>query len=261
MTRVWTASDPDLSALAGTARLLVALDFDGTAAPLVDEPMAARALPSVRRQVKRLTTLPDTTVAFVSGRSMVDLRIIAEHDDTSPILLSGSHGAQFWIPGEGLIAEPEEDASLRDKLTAEATAVVAGCAGVMIEPKARGFAVHTRLAAEEAAQTAYAATNALMAARAPQWRKRHGHDVVEFSSSDAGKDAAIVALRARTGATGVLFAGDDVTDEDAMRVLGPGDLGVRVGSGPTAAALRVADPQGLAELLAALAGERGREAQ
>ncbi|KTS55261.1 hypothetical protein NS206_17615 [Microbacterium testaceum] len=39
----------------------------------------------------------------------------------------------------------------------------------------------------------------------------------------------------------MLFAGDDVTDEDALRSLGPGDLGIRVGGGETAATLRVDD--------------------
>jgi trehalose 6-phosphate phosphatase len=39
----------------------------------------------------------------------------------------------------------------------------------------------------------------------------------------------------------VLFAGDDVTDEDALRSLGPQDLGVRVGGGETTASLRVDD--------------------
>ncbi len=39
----------------------------------------------------------------------------------------------------------------------------------------------------------------------------------------------------------MLFAGDDVTDEDALRSLGAGDLGVRIGGGETAATLRVDD--------------------
>ncbi len=39
----------------------------------------------------------------------------------------------------------------------------------------------------------------------------------------------------------MLFAGDDVTDEDALSSLDAGDLGVRVGGGDTAATLRVED--------------------
>ncbi|HWU30321.1 MAG TPA: trehalose-phosphatase, partial [Microbacterium sp.] len=90
---------------------------------------------------------------------------------------------------------------------------------------------------------------------------RTGDRILEFSSRHEGKDAAITALRARTGATGILFAGDDVTDEDALRVLTEHDLGVRVGPGETAATLRVGSPQQIGELLGVIATERaaGRE--
>ena len=54
----------------------------------------------------------------------------------------------------------------------------------------------------------------------------------------------------------MFFAGDDVTDEDAMRTLGAGDLGVRVGDGATAARVRVADPKELAALLSVMAQMR-----
>lgn len=108
MTRPWTpgTADDDLSALAGTARLVVALDFDGTASPLVPDPMAARALPEVAVQVDRLAALPDTVVAYVSGRSMHDLRVITEHTDDSAIALAGSHGAQYWFPGRATLMLP-----------------------------------------------------------------------------------------------------------------------------------------------------------
>jgi trehalose 6-phosphate phosphatase len=71
----------------------------------------------------------------------------------------------------------------------------------------------------------------------------------------------MTVLREHFDATGILFAGDDVTDEDAMRVLGPGDLGVRVGPGESVATLRVDTPQDMAVLLEAVASERfaGRE--
>ena len=252
------AATSAVAALAATPRLLVALDFDGTCAPLVDEPMAARALPAVAAAVERLADLPATTVAYVSGRSMRDLRIIAAHPEDSRVLLSGSHGAEFWFPGEGVRAG-DADQAVRDGLTEAARAQVADLAGVMIEPKAFGFAVHTRRAAAGAQEQAFDRVGALMDRAASDWRRRRGHDVLEFSSSDAGKDVALGLLRDRAAATGVLFAGDDVTDEDALRTLADGDLGVRVGVGETAASLRVPDPAGLADLLTALRAERSRE--
>jgi trehalose 6-phosphate phosphatase len=116
--------------------------------------------------------------------------------------------------------------------------------------------VHTRRADRETEERVFAEIDALVAERFPHWRRRSGHRVLEFSSRNEGKDAAMAALRERFDATGILFAGDDVTDEDAMRVLGAGDLGVRVGPGESAAALRVDSPQQIAALLEALADER-----
>lgn len=260
MTRAWTPGTPDvdLSALAATPRLVVALDFDGTASPLVPDPMAARALPSVATQVARLAALPDTVAAYVSGRSMHDLREITEHTDDSVIALAGSHGAQYWFPGDGdgEAAERSDDDGAREELWAAARPIIDRYDGAEFEPKTFGMGVHTRRADRDTEERVFAEIDAMVAERFPNWRRRAGHRVLEFSSRSEGKDAAIAALRGRFDATGILFAGDDVTDEDAMRVLQPGDLGVRVGPGESAAVLRVENPQQMGELLEALADER-----
>nr|WP_198425987.1 trehalose-phosphatase [Microbacterium ureisolvens] len=236
------------------------MDFDGTLSPLADDPMSARMLPAARDAVDALVAAPDTVVAFVSGRSLVDLRVIADHDDSSRVLLAGSHGAEFWSPGEGILSHGEDDAdvALRDALRTHAERDTAGLEGVWIEPKTFGFGVHTRRATPEAAAEANRIVDAIVAAEAPQWRRRTGHNIVEFAFRHEGKDSAIAELRERLGADAVLFAGDDITDEDALASLGDDDLGVRVGDGETAAAVRVPDIAALAELLQQLAAERTR---
>ena len=255
-----TSADQAIGRLAQSDLLLVALDFDGTLSPLEDEPMDARMLPAARNAVDALVATPDTIVAFVSGRSLVDLRVITEHDDASRELLAGSHGAEFWIPGEGIAShgDDEADVTLRDALRGHAEAATAHLEGVWIEPKTFGFGVHTRRASADAAAEANRLVDAIVAAEAPHWRRRTGHNIVEFAFRHEGKDSAIAELRERVGATAVLFAGDDVTDEDALASLGDGDLGVRVGDGPTSATIRVADIAALAELLERLAAERSR---
>lgn len=261
MTRIWNpgTSDDALTGIAATPRLVIALDFDGTASPLVEQPMAARALPEIRAQIDRLATLPDTTVAYVSGRSMHDLREIAEHVDASPVVLVGSHGAQFWYPGVGETdteGAPTDDGA-RERMWAAAQPIIDRYEGVALERKTFGMGVHSRRATPEAEVAVFVEIDALIASDFPGWRRRSGHRVLEFSSRAEGKDAAIHALRDRFAATGILFAGDDVTDEDAMLALQAGDLGVRVGPGETAATLRVDTPQQIAALLETLATERG----
>lgn len=251
-------ADEALARVAASDRLLVALDFDGTLSPLENEPMDARMLPAAREAVDALLDLSDTSVALVSGRSLVDLRIIAEHDDASRIWLAGSHGAELWVPGEGPV-EPDDDpadVALRDHLRREAEQATSDLEGVWIEPKTFGFGVHTRRADAAAAHEANRRVDAIVAAEAPHWRRRTGHNIVEYSFRHEGKDTAIATLRERTHATAVLFAGDDVTDEDALKSLGPGDVGVHVGAGPTAATVLVPDIPAMAALLASLAAQR-----
>jgi trehalose 6-phosphate phosphatase len=252
------ALEDALRRVAASDRLLVALDFDGTLAPLEDDPMSARALPEAAAAVEALGALPDTEVAFVSGRSLHDLREIAEHADDSVLYLAGSHGAQYWVPGEGELPTDDDDEAhaLRDELRDAATAELSRFDGVWVEPKTFGFAIHTRLASADDAPLARDAADRLVSDHAPEWRRRTGHNIVEYSFRHEGKDAAIAALRERLGVTAVLFAGDDVTDEDAMASLGESDLGVRVGDGDTAATVRVADILALAGLLRLLARMR-----
>ena len=58
----------------------------------------------------------------------------------------------------------------------------------------------------------------------------------------------------------MLFAGDDTTDEDALRSLQSQDLGIHVGDGETAARVSVPDIPAMAATLAELADQR-RHAQ
>ena len=112
-----------------------------------------------------------------------------------------------------------------------------------------------RFASADAAE-ANRLVDAIVAAEAPHWRRRTGHNIVEYAFRHEGKDSAIAELRARTDASAVLFAGDAVTDEDALASLGEDDLGVHVGTRTTAATLSVPDIAALAEVLVVIARER-----
>src|SRR5512141_2498676 len=77
--------------VAGTEQLLVAMDFDGTMAPLVDHAGDARALPRSAAAFAALAELPRTTTALISGRALDSLRAVASPPENT--LLIGSHGA------------------------------------------------------------------------------------------------------------------------------------------------------------------------
>ncbi|HJA03907.1 MAG TPA: trehalose-phosphatase [Candidatus Microbacterium stercoravium] len=248
--------DERIRAVAAADRLLVALDFDGTLSPLVTEPMSSRATPEAKRAVERLASCPGVTVALVSGRSLADLRVIAEHDDASPVWLAGSHGAEAWRPPSAppVAATTQDEGD--DAVVHAAREAAAAFDGAWIEGKRFGFALHTRTSPEGVETRAQRAVDEVVARLAPEWRRREGKHVLEFSWRHEGKDGAVAELRAATGSDAVIFAGDDVTDEDALRSLGPSDLGIRVGPGETAATLTVTDTPELAAVLTRVADLR-----
>ena len=249
--------DEAVQRLAGAERLLLALDFDGTLAPFVDRPKAARALPAAKSALQRLEGMTDTWVAYVSGRPLSSLEIVTEADEDA--LLIGSHGVEirFGRDGVSLDLSIEEQDTLK-RLGVLLRDLVEAHPGTRLEVKPVGFGVHYRnLEKGDGAEIVAAATEA--AARiGAELTIRDGKDIIEFSVRGADKGDGIERLREYTGATAVLFAGDDVTDEDGFRVLrrAAGDLGVKVGEGESAAEYRVSDENAIGALLTALADAR-----
>jgi trehalose 6-phosphate phosphatase len=244
-----------LEALAAVPRLLVALDFDGTLAPVVDEPGKARALPEARAAVERLSRLPGTRVALVSGRSLSSLEQVSGAGDE--VLLVGSHGIELRLdePDDAIALDEEERAAMRT-LKDVLGQVVGTLDTVWLEPKPAGFALHTRLASDRQSRVAHLVAMSEAQAEIEDLKVRLGKDVIEFSVRSTTKGEAVEHLRRYTHADAVLFAGDDVTDEDAFVALGPDDLGLKIGTGATAADFRVDGPEDCAHVLTLLADLR-----
>lgn len=243
--------EPDLRAalqtLAATPHLLVALDFDGTLSPLVERAEDARALPASAAAVRALSGLPDTTTALISGRALDSLRAVAE--PSAETMLIGSHGAETWTGPDGApLALTPEQAELRARAVDVIEGIVAAHEGTRIEFKPAGVVLHTRTATDDVAEAAVAAARAELA-RVEGLSVTDGKRVLEISVIKADKGQGLALLREASGATAVLFAGDDVTDEHAQRTLGRHDVGIRIGPGDTAAPFTVATPEDFAEVL------------
>ncbi|MBC7725525.1 MAG: trehalose-phosphatase [Burkholderiaceae bacterium] len=241
--------------IARTKRLLVALDFDGTLAPEVDEPEQARATPEAREAVLRLLKMPNTRVALVSGRAIGSLEKVADLPDSA--LLVGSHGIELRLDTPDIrinlnTAELDRVDVLGDLLGEVADKLDQ----VWIESKPAGFALHTRLATEADSRMAHLVALRETSAEFDDLTVRAGKNVLEFSVRSTTKGEAIEHLREYTAATAVFFAGDDVTDEDAFAALDADDLGLKSGDGSTLANYRVRGPREIASALALLADLR-----
>ena len=262
------AIEAELTELAEAEWLLVALDFDGTLAPIVDHPEDARMLPEARRAIDALLNAPDVTVALISGRAIESLKQVADPDPR--IILVGSHGAEH---GELTAASTQITHGIdSDTLTGEddlaelarsLTAQLGEIPGILFEPKPHGIAVHFRNVAPEQQTT----VNAILAENVllfPSLMTRTGKMVLEFSQSHSTKGDPLRILSGRNPDTAIFFAGDDLTDEDVFRILpelSHTQLGVKLGPGATHAKHRLKTLDQLPPLLFRLAELRSLRPQ
>ena len=250
---VLTAEEVDarLRELARMPVLLVACDYDGTLSPIIDNPDEARPTRESVAALRQLAAMPDTHVAVISGRALRDLAALSRLPEE--IHLVGSHGTEFDVGfADDLSAEQRER---RDRVLGELNDIARRDHGFIIEPKPAGVAFHYRKADSEIA--AVAVQDVLNGPGT--WDGVHvkaGKMVVELSVLDLNKGDALDRLRTDVSAEAVIFAGDDVTDEDAFACLTGPDFGLKVGAGPSLAHARLADPQSVAQMLALLAERR-----
>ncbi len=243
---------PELSAaLAGLdpdQPLLVALDFDGTLSHLVAQPDLARPAPRVLDLLGALSSAPNTDVVIISGRALDDLSRVSGAAGVARLI--GSHGQEQGGDSELTEREAALLAEARDALAA-----LQSVGGVNVERKPAGFAVHVRHCATEDADAVVAEVRSLAAAL-DGLHLIEGKMVAEVSVRPMNKGLALADLMQRLPRHRVLFAGDDVTDEAAMAVLGTDDISIKVGDGDTIARHRVSDPAEMVDVLEAVV--RGR---
>ena len=246
-----------LTAFAARPRVLLAVDFDGTLAPLVTDPLQARAVPGGLEALHDAAALGGVTTAVVSGRDLATLELLTGIGPDDGITLIGSHGAQTnredragLASAAGAAFLDEAAAALLETLRNELEAIRSRYPAIRLEYKTAAVVLHTRDVESSAAQ---AATKA-----AHDAGRRHagvhvtpGKEVVELSVSASDKGSALTELARASSSEATLYVGDDATDERAFAALHPlsGDLTVKVGAGETVAVHRVTDPEAAVELL------------
>ncbi|MFH9943649.1 trehalose-phosphatase [Streptomyces murinus] len=256
--------------LANPTAAVIGLDFDGTLAPIVDDPEQARAHPAA---VAALTALAPKVahVAVITGRPAgVAVRYggFAGVPGLDHLTVLGHYGAERWDAATGAVTAPAPHpgvAAVRAELPGLLDRVGAW-QGTWIEEKGRAVAVHTRRAQDP--QAAYEALRAPLTDLAT----RHGlivepgRMVLELRPPGMDKGVALGEYLRETGAGSVLYAGDDLGDLPAYaavdKLRSEGTPGVLVCSGSTEvtelaerADLVVDGPEGVVGLLSALAAQ------
>lgn len=220
---------------------LLAFDFDGTLAPIMPLPDAARTPTAICLAMRRLCEIAN--VAVITGRSVADIR---ERLDFTPKYIVGNHGAE-GLPGSAGTDEPRPDVeawtrqvdTARDRLPP----------GIFLEDKGHSLSLHYRTASNR--EAAKQAIDALVQTLSPRPRVIGGKCVVNLLPANASdKFDALLALQRHDGARNALFIGDDETDESVFRRALPDWLTIRVGhDAPSAAAYCLNSQNEMASLI------------
>ncbi len=255
-------------------RLLVALDFDGTLAPIVDDPTAAHihldaprvldALAAEVRGIAVITGRPARQVLALGGLDAVG-DAIAEHERELVVL--GQYGNERWTSFERRVITPKPPPGLSG-LIRELPRLLreAGVPDAWIEEKGLAVAVHTRRLADPDAAFARLLPVLAEAARERRLTLEPGRMVIEIRAGGMDKGRALSSLVSELEASAVVFVGDDLGDvpafEAALKVRAAGFPALLVCSGSEEQrALReivdlvVDGPDGVMQFLRVLAGD------
>ncbi len=220
--------------------LAVLLDFDGTLVSIVDDPDGVVLTEHTARTLARLEGVLGGAVAIVSGRSIAEIdRAFAPR--RFPV--AGIHGLERR-DSRGRRHEDPYDAAVLDEIARRLGEAIACKAGLKLERKAGSVALHYRRRPELESFCRALAAEAI--ARHPEARRITGKMVVELKLGDRTKADAVSDFMAEPPFAGrrPLYAGDDVTDEDAFRAVAALDgISIKIGCGRTAALYRVADTE------------------
>lgn len=193
--------------------VLVAVDFDGTLAPLVADPQQSRPVPGA---VAALTALARTgaQVAVVTGRDAHTAVRLGELAAVPGIVVAGLYGVETWRDGELVTPEtPPPMAELRRRLP-ELLESERAHPAVWIEDKRLSHVVHGRRADDPDAALAPLRQPISALADDLGLELHPGRDVLELRLP--GYDKAGALRRLADDHRGVLYLGDDLGDLPAF---------------------------------------------
>lgn len=209
------------------ADAVIGLDFDGTLAPIVDDPTQAHIHPEARDVLVDLAS-EVAAIAVITGRparQALDLGGLEAVGDAvraagKELYLFGQYGNERWSASRRRIVAPRPPRGLATfERDLPRTLRLAGAADAFVEDKGLAVAVHTRRMADP--QGAFERILGPLRELAG----RHGlivepgRHVVEVRSAGAHKGMVVERLAAELKARGFAFAGDDLGDLEAFEAV------------------------------------------
>ncbi len=212
-------------------------DFDGTLVDIAPSPSAIVVPDNLISLLQNLDSELNGATAVISGRSLTDLR---SHLGGLKVTMVGSHGAEWTDHREnsGCI-DFDESAFFQYK---KSIAHYAQIQSLLVEDKRFSIAIHTRdkAFAEEPLDQFLETLNI-----PPSFKILRGKAIREIKPITINKGVAVERLMNSEPFLGrrPLFIGDDVTDEDAFKVVNQHNgMSIKVGKGESCAQYRLQSP-------------------
>ena len=230
-------------AVAAEKRIALFLDYDGTLREIVRDPGTAKPNAGVLDLLDSLRDRPNLEVTLISGRTSDDLaawlgdypfNLVAEHGSALR-----RAGAREWEQLDAGISYAWKEDMLEILRSYERTTP-----GSFVEEKKTSLVWHYRNTDPEfgtwKAHQLAMELSAIMANQPVEIRQ--GRKIIEASSSQISKGAAVRRLLREQPYDLALCAGDDQTDESMFELEAANLLTIKVGSAPSRAIYRLHDP-------------------
>jgi len=213
-------------------RLLLLFDFDGTLTPIIPDPDKVRLSGLARKYLKKLSKKKHVDIGIISGRS---LEYITRAVGVKGVYYAGNHGLEVKGPKGVFFYPSSKKYSPYLKEIADALRKrLAGIKGAGVEYKKLSLSLHYRRVFDRDIVRLRSIFGKVVKPYVKKSRVRitSGKKVLEVRPPVlCDKGDAVKEIEKMTGRKGAvkIFIGDDLTDEDAFRVLGKKDFSIRVG--------------------------------
>ncbi|MDO9509321.1 MAG: trehalose-phosphatase [Thermovirgaceae bacterium] len=200
--------------------MFVALDFDGTLAPINNDPKAVEISAEMKKRLKNLAMR--CRVSILTGRDILDIK---ERVGLEELFYSGSHGFEISGPHEsGIFFEAgSEYLPALDRAEESLRVSIGNIPGAVVDRKKFSISVHYRLVGEDLVPTL---KNSVwdVARSIKGLRARPDKKAIEIlPGMKWNKGSALLWLLKATGMSPensfTISMGDDVTDEDTFRAI------------------------------------------
>ena len=236
--------------ISAAGRAYLFLDFDGTLAPIVDDPSSAALPAETKRLLDTLTRSARFCIAIISGRSVADLQ---KRVALPQLIYAGDHGFAIRGPGVNFV-EPAAAGLLAPLagITRQLETRLEQIPGALVENKGLTASIHFRAAREMDRPLIYQIAAKTLAAHGDLFRLFQGLSALDIRPAvHWNKGAATQWLLTAAGSPPPLpiYLGDDFSDEDAFVALQSG-VTIRIGrTGDTAAQYQLDFQEAVAEFL------------